>query len=445
MNATVRSGRLAEDLVPQASADWRGSLRQGYVVIALFLGGFALWAMIARLDGAAVADGVVAVESNRKTIQHLEGGIVQEILVRNGDAVEAGEELLRLDPTRANATTTLYQNQLAILLAQEARLLAETELKRALVMPQEVASRALEPSVAPVVADQNRLFETRLEELDRNLQVADSELAQAEKDIEQNRVELATARATLTNIGQELDALLPLYERQLVATTRIKPLQREKLRLEGVIEGGELQAKKLATKLEEVRLKRAQAEQDYRKDASSQLIDIRKTISDVRQNIVISEDGRKRGVIRAPIAGTVQELKVFTIGGVIRPGEPILDIVPAKDELVVRAKIRPDDIDRVTPGMTAELKFPAFHYWGGDVITGTLRSLSRDRIVDDQGRDVYFAAEVLVDKGTLPAQIDGKLMAGMTADVLIKTEPRTVANYLLRPLVARFEKSMRER
>jgi HlyD family type I secretion membrane fusion protein len=434
-----------EDIVPRASSDWRATLRQGHFVVFVLLGGFVLWAVTARLDGAAVADGVVAVESNRKTIQHLEGGIVKEILVRNGDVVEAGQELLRLDPTKLDAQSALYGNQLAILMAQEARLVAESEMRRTLVMPPEVAKRAAEPSVAPVVADQGRLFKTRLDELDRNTQVADSEIAQAQKDIEQNRVDLETGRATLANITHELDALWPLYERKLVATTRITPLQREKLRLEGVVEGGELQAVKLKNKLDEITLKKQQVEQDYRKDASTALIDVRKMISDIRQNIIISEDGRKRGIIRAPIAGTVQEMRVFTIGGVIRPGDPILDIVPAKDELVVQAKIRPDDVDRIAPGMKAELKFPAFNYWGGREISGTLRSVSRDRIVGNEGKDVYFAAEILVDKSTLPTRIADKLTAGMTAYAVVATEPRTVADYLLSPLRERFDRSLRER
>jgi HlyD family type I secretion membrane fusion protein len=430
---------------PRASQDWRAALWQGHAIVLVMLGGLAVWAVTARIDGAAIAPGVVAVESNRKTIQHLEGGIVKAILVRSGDRVEAGQELVRLDPTRIDAQTVLYQNQLAILLAQEARLNAESEMKRVLAMPAEVTVRSAEPSVAPVIADQDRLFRNHLDELDRNLALGDAQIAQAQKEIEQNSVDLATAKATLGNIVSELSALMPLYERQLVATSRITPLQREQLRLQGVIEGAELQATKLDDRLREIKLKKTEAEQDYRKDAATALIDIRRQVSDVRQNLVLTDDSVKRGVIRAPIAGTVQEMKVFTIGGVIRPGEPILDIVPSNDELVVQAKIAPDDADRVVEGMQAELKFPAFSYWGSHEIAGTLRSLSRDRIVENEGKDVYFAAEILVDKATLPPSIEKKLTAGMTANVLIKTEARTAADYLLRPLIERFEESMRER
>jgi HlyD family type I secretion membrane fusion protein len=238
---------------------------------------------------------------------------------------------------------------------------------------------------------------------------------------------------------------MTLYKQQLVAMSRITTLEREQLRLQGMIDGAKIQAVKLAERLSELRLKKIQVQQDYQKEASTALIDVRKTLSDVRQQIVMADDSQKRTEIRAPIAGTVQQMKFFTIGGVVRPGDPILDIVPANDDLVVRAQIPPDDVDRVSPNMIAELKFPAFHYWGDKAIRGTVRSISRDRIVENEGKTVYFAAEIVVDRSTLPAYINAKLLAGMASNVIISTGPRTVADYLLRPLAERFDKSMRER
>jgi HlyD family type I secretion membrane fusion protein len=313
------------------------------------------------------------------------------------------------------------------------------------VMPQEVIARSTEPSVAPVVLDQSRLFQSRRDELLRNLDVAKSEIAQAQQDIHQNKVDLVTAVATFDNLKRELDSLMPLYRQQLVAMTRITTLEREQLRLQGMIDGAKIQAVKLAEKLAELNLKKTQVQQDYQKDASTALIDVRKTLSDVRQQIVMADDSQKRTEIRAPIAGTVQQLKFFTIGGVVRPGDPILDLVPMNDELVVRAQIQPDDVDRVSPDMIAELKFPAFNYWGDKAIRGTVRSISRDRIVENDGKTVYFAAEIVVDRSTLPAYINSKLLAGMSSNVIVSTGPRTVANYLIRPLAERFDKSMRER
>jgi HlyD family type I secretion membrane fusion protein len=434
-----------DDLTPQASSDWHAMIRSGHLTVFVLLGGFLLWTVTARLDGAAVAAGVVQAESNRRTVQHLEGGIVKELLVRNGDYVTENQILIRLDPIRFEAQNDLYKNQLAILLAQEARLAAEYEMRPELVMPKEVIERAAQPSVSPVVADQNRMFQSRRDELLRNLAVAQSEIEQARQDIDQTKVDLATAVATLANIAQELESLMPFYERQLVATTRIKPLEREKLRPQGVIDGAKIQAIKIAERLSELELKKKQVQQDYQKDASTALIDVRKALSDVRQRIVLADDSQQRTEVRAPIAGSVQQMKIFTIGGVVRPGDPILELVPMKDELVVQAQIQPDDVDRVSPGMIAELKFPAFNYWGEKAILGKIRSISRDRIVENDGKNVYFATEIVVDKSTLPPNISSRLLAGMTSNVIISTGQRTVADYLVRPLVERFEKSMRER
>ena len=430
---------------PHASSDWTAMLRIGHFVVFALLGGFVLWASTARLDGAAVAVGLVESESNRKTIQHFEGGIVKELLVRNGDRVVQDQLLVRLDPLRSEAQNDLYKNQLAIVLAQEARLVTEYGMREKLVMPPEVIARSSEPSVQPVVLDQTRMFQSRRDELLRNLDVAQSEIVQAQQDIHQNKVDLATAVATLDNLTRELNSLVLLYKQQLVAMSRITTLEREQLRLQGMIDGAKIQAVKLAERLSELRLKKLQVQQDYQKEASTALIDVRKTLSDVRQQIVMADDSQKRTEIRAPIAGTVQQMKFFTIGGVVRPGDPILDIVPANDELVVRAQIPPDDVDRVSPNMIAELKFPAFHYWGDKAIRGTVRSISRDRIVENEGKTVYFAAEIVVDRSTLPAYINAKLLAGMASNVIISTGPRTVADYLLRPLAERFDKSMRER
>lgn len=445
MTHDVLAHHNADALAPVASADWRGMLRAGHVAVGLLLGGFLIWSVSARLDGAAVAPGVVETESSRKTIQHLEGGIVRELLVRNGDKVVENQLLIRLDPVRFEAQNDLYRNQLAMLLAQEARLMAEYDMKPALVMPPEVTERAQQPSVAPVVADQTRAFQTRREEMLRNVQLAQSDIDQARRDLEQSVVDARTATGTLESVTKELESLMPLYDKQLVTMSRINPLQREKLRLEGIIEGSKVQQQKLTERIDGLELKKRQVQQEYRRDASTTLIDVRKMISDARQQIILADDSQKRTEIRAPIAGTVQQMKFFTIGGVVRPGDPILDIIPSRDELVIQAQIKPDDADRVTPGMNAEVKFPAFNYWGSQVIRGHVRSISRDRVVENEGKNIYFASEIVVDQATVPPAIEGRLSAGMSASVIVSTGKRTVAEYLVKPITERFDKSMRER
>lgn len=445
MTAAQPTETAAAGLAPLPPADWRSVARVGRVIVLLGFGAFVGWASLARLDGAAVGSGVVAVESNRKTVQHLEGGIVREILVRDGNVVAEGQVLLRLDPTRVDAQSEAYRSQVAALQAQETRLLVERDVGSVLSFPPEVVRRSADTAVAAVIADQKQVFEVRRSALQRNLDVADAQIEQIRKEAEQNDSDLATARATYTNVVGELVPLRGLLQQKLVAVSRVMPLEREKLRLEGVIASSELQAKKLHERLVEAELKRNQVVSDYRQDSSTQLLDVRRQLSDARQQLVVAEDAQRRFELKAPIAGTVQQMRIFTIGGVIRPGDPVLDIVPATDTLVIQAKVSPLDVDRVSPGMRAEIRFPSFRYFGADVITGSLRSVSRDRLIEDASREPYFAAEVTVDRSSIPAQFADRLTAGIPADVIIPTEPRTVMNYLLTPIYERFDKSMRER
>lgn len=445
MTAAQRTETTPTGLAPLPPADWQRVARVGRAIVILGFGVFVGWASLARLDGAAVSSGVVAVESYRKTVQHLEGGIVREILVRDGDVVAEGQVLLRLDPTRVDAQSEAYRSQVAALQAQETRLLVERDVGSVLSFPAEVVRRSADPTVAAVITDQKQVFEVRRAALLGNLSVADAQIEQARKEAEQNTSDLATARATYDNVVGELVPLRGLLQQKLVAVSRVMPLEREKLRLEGVIASGELQAKKLNERLTEAELKRKQVLSDYRQESSTQLLDVRRQLSGARQQLVVAEDAQRRYELKAPIAGTVQQMRIFTVGGVIRPGDPVLDIVPTTDTLVIQAKISPLDVDRVTPGMPAEIRFPSFRYFGADIITGSLRSVSRDRLIEDASREPYFAAEVTVDRSSIPAVFANRLTAGIPADVVIPTEPRSVMSYLLTPIYERFDKSMRER
>jgi HlyD family type I secretion membrane fusion protein len=430
---------------PEPKTDWRATLRLGYLTLIIAFGGFVLWSMIARLDGAAVAAGVVAVESNRKTIQHLEGGIVREILVREGDKVQEGQVLLRLDPTRVEAAGDLQRNQLAILLAQEARLLAEREWAETVTFPAEATERSAAPIVARAISDQRQQFEVRRGTLKRTLEVADVQISQAQNEIAQARNAGQTARETLKNIVRELDSLMPLFEKKLVPMVRTTTLQREKLRLEGEISDSTISITKLTERVQELRLRREQARQDYRQEASAGLEELQKSLNEIRQGVIVAEDTQKRSDVRSPTEGVVQQMRIFTVGGVVRPGDPILDIVPTSEDLVVRAKVSPLDIDRVYPGMNAEIRFPSLRSFGVQITMGKLRSVSRDRLLDEVTRDPYFAAEVEVYRDSVPPEFAEKLSAGMPANVVIPTGERTALSYLLTPVFERYHAAMRER
>lgn len=434
---------------PVAPTDWRMMLRiaAGVIVFTfVVLGG---WSALARIDSAVVAEGVVAIESNRKTIQHLEGGIVREILVRDGDVVQQGDVLVRLDPTRNAAADVGFRQQLAIASALQARLIAQREMAETVNFPPDVMILKDDPLIANAIHDNQSQFDNRRQSLLRGKEVFEQQIAQTKDEIRQAVLDEKTARQQIDSIGQELPNLKMLLEKGLVALPRVTTLERQLIQVQGQFEGAQISRTKATEKVGELQARIDQLKQDYRQEAANTLPDVRKTISDARQQLVVASDALRRIEIKAPVSGTVQQLKMFTIGGVIRPGDPILDIVPSSDTLVVRSRVLPIDVDRILPGQSVELRVPQFMKFELKPLVGTLRSISRDSIVDTPGPSgqpqPYFAVEIAVDRNTIPEDLRDRMTAGMTVDTIIRTRERTVLSYLVAPLSNRLAKSMRER
>lgn len=434
---------------PVPSTDWRVMLRAAAGVIVftfVVLGG---WSAVARLDSAVVADGAVAVESNRKTVQHLEGGIVREILVRDGDNVRQGDTLIRLDPTRNAAADLGYREQLAIANALQARLVAQRDMADRIELPSEVTSLKDDPLIVNAIHDNQSQFDNRRESLTRGTEVIEKQVAQAQDEIRQASLDQRTARQQIESINVELPNLRILLEKGLVALPRVTTLERQLIQVQGQLETAQISRTKATEKVGELQARIDQVKQDYRQEAANALPDVRKTISDARQQLVVANDALQRIEIKAPVTGTVQQLKMFTVGGVIRPGDPIMDIVPSADVLVVRAKVMPFDIDRIVAGDVVEVRVPQFVRFELKPIMGAVRSISRDSIQDTPGPtgqvQPYFAVEVAVDRASIPDEIRDRMSAGMTVDVIIRTQERTVLSYLVAPLRNRLAKSMRER
>jgi S-layer protein transport system membrane fusion protein len=434
---------------PIAPTDWRVMVRiaAGVIVFTfVVLGG---WSAVARIDSAVVAEGAVATESNRKTIQHLEGGIVREILVRDGDVVQQGDTLVRLDPTRNAATDKGFRQQLAIASALQARLMAQRDMADTIDFGVEVTAFKDDPLIMNAIHDNQSQFDNRHQSLLRGNEVIEQQIAQARDEIRQADLDEKTARQQIDSIGVELPNLKLLLEKGLVALPRVTTLERQLIQVQGQYEGAEISRTKAKEKVAELQARIDQLKQDYRQEAANALPDVRKTVSDARQQLIIANDALQRIEIKAPVTGTVQQLKMFTIGGVIKPGDAILDIVPSSDTLVVRAKVLPIDVDRILPGESVELRIPQFMKFELKPLMGTVRSISRDSIVDTASAtgpsQTYFAVEVAVDRASIPEDMRDRLIAGMTLDALIRTQERTVLSYLVAPLRNRLSKSMRER
>lgn len=426
------------------SRDWRRPAAIGYVIIVLTFGVMGGWALLAQLDSAASAPGVVTVETSRKTVAHLEGGIVRKILVREGQHVEEGTPLFRLDEIQPQANADMVRNQLAAALAQEARLVAERDRAPAITFPRELTAPEAGSAAAEAIADQSAQFEERRGSLTNQLSILEKKVTQYTVELEGLASEKEATQRQLKFIDEELNDLRGLLAKNLVPKSRVMSLEREKGRLEGLLGRSDAESSKARNGISEARLQMDQLQKKFSEDVNTALLDVRQKLADLREKARVSSDVLKRTVVVAPRGGVVQNLKATTQGGVVRPGEALLEIVPDSDELVVNAQVNPADIDLLSTGMEAEVRFGAFHGRMLPILKGKIVSISRDRLTDELTRQPYFLARVLVDNNQMPADVRNKITAGMSVEVIIPTGERSVADYLVRPLQNRLRKAFRE-
>ncbi|MFO1151926.1 MAG: HlyD family type I secretion periplasmic adaptor subunit [Alsobacter sp.] len=438
--------RLELAVAPVAPSDWQDLVRRSWIIVAVVFGLGGLWSVVARLDAGAIAPGVVAVETSRKTIQHFEGGIVREILARDGDAVQAGDVLIRLDDTQARAGVEVLRKQLAATLVEESRLVAERDEAADVSFPPEVVSERQDPLVARAIADQLSQFRERRANLEGQKSIFSARIAQVSEEMTGTRREKEAAEEQIATIRQELEGLRMLLAKNLVQLPRVLSLEREQSRLKGTVGRAIADLAKAEQTIGEARLQIQQIRQQFLEGVSRDLPATRKTIAEIREKLRVQLDILQRVDIVAPEAGVVQGSKVFTVGGVVRPGDTILEIVPVSDQLVIRAQVSPLDVDNVHENDAAEIRFPAFTLSRPPLFFGKVKRLSRDRLVDDSSanKQPYFAAEVAVDYDTIPVEYRRKLVAGMAADVIVATGERTALQYIVGPVMARIRAGMHE-
>jgi HlyD family secretion protein len=435
-------------LGPETS--WARIAALGYVLIFLTFGVVGGWAAVAKIDRAVSAPGVVAIDTNRKTVQHLEGGIVREILVKEGGAVAQGAILFRLENVQAKADYQLNENQLHSLLATEARLVAERDEKDDIAWPAEIAppssSSALDTEGwdNQVMADQAAEFNKRRSSLQGQVEVLKSRIDQLRDEIHGVQLEQEAAENQVDYINKELTGLRELSQKQLIPTTRLYTMERERERLQGGIGEAIANIAKSNGQIGEYNIQIQQLKEKFQEQIASSLTDVRQKVADVREKMAIAKDVLSRSEVVAPVAGTVQNLKIFTIGQVVRPGEPLLDIVPNNEHLIVEVQFSPNDIDGVLIGQQAEIRFPAFHSRMIPLIVGRLESLSRDRLVDETSKQPYYRGIVGLDSTNIPEEWRSRVRAGMPAEVIVASGERTVLSYFVSPLTSTLRKGFIE-
>lgn len=414
-------------MTPNPASSIRNHARAGALLVGLGFGGFAALAALVDMPGAVMAGGIVKPDGHRRTVQHLEGGIVDDILVREGDQVRAGQALVRLDTTRLAATLAVLKANLARETARKARLLAEIRLENAL-------SPADAGPDNPYLPSESQVFAARRMALDGQVAVIEARTRQLAERLSGLQAQEKAARAQRDSRVKERDGLTGLAAKAIVSRARLEEIQREVGRLEGVLGNAQAEIAANGAARAELRLQGEQARATYRQTASDQLADVVPVLAEIEEKIRVAEDGLTRAVLRAPVAGTVQDLKIFTRGGIVSPAEPLLDIVPSGERLVVDARIPVTAIDDLKPGLAAELRFPGISSRNLPVVTGRLARLSADAIADKNSGASYYEAIIEVDPAGLPARVASSMQPGVPVEAIVITAPRTLADYLLEPV-----------
>lgn len=427
------------------SDSFRGVAIAGFSVILLTFGVLGGWAATAPLDSAVVASGLVTSASNRKTVQHYEGGMIAEIRTAEGRAVKEGEVLFVLDSTQAKAGVEIILNQFHQNLAREARLIAELSGASDISFPTELANLKLDRSVTQVLSDQKRQFDERRNSLEGQIAILRSRREQLRTEIEGVSREHASTNQQVAFLEDELTGLRTLYEKGLQPKSRLLALEREKARLDGNIGRLTADRAKAEAGIGEAELQIQQLRQRQQEDVGKELVEVREKINDLRQRLPVARDVFRRLEVVAPTDGTVQNLKFFTPGAVIRAGEALLDIVPANDDLIIQAHVSPLDVNSVTEGAHSEVRFPSFKSRTLPTIFGRVTSISKDRLMDEATKQPYFLALIKVETTGIPEEFRSKLTPGLNAEVILPTGERTVFAYLIDPLRETLRKTFREK
>ena len=427
----------------------------GLAVLIIFFGLFGTWAATAPLDSAAIAPGIVGVESSRKTIQHLEGGIVKSILVHDGDVVAAGQVLITLDDTRARATLELLRDRSDTSLALAARLTAERDGAVGITFPPVLTRRYADPDIATIMSSQENIFALRRRSNLGQVAILGQRIAQMAEETKGLNGEIAAEERQLDLIAEEVAVVETLVADGLARRPRLLALQRQAAEIEGRRSQNQAEIARISQAVSEAQLRISEVETRFLNEVVQELREVQTTLFDLSERLHAAADVLDRTKVRAPIAGTVLAQRVLTRGGVIQPGETLLDMVPSEEKLIIEARVDPVDIDIVRPGLPALIRLTALSVRNTSPIEGEVVSISADRLTDERTNQDYFLARVELRGDLVLARVElrgdpalalqgGSLSSGMQAEVMIVTGTRTPLQYLLQPAKQSLNRAFRE-
>ncbi|MDN5871227.1 MAG: HlyD family type I secretion periplasmic adaptor subunit [Nitrococcus sp.] len=441
LRPAMAGSQAASSVLPLSDKPYR---LLGLAILLIAFGGFGGWAVSAELAVAVVAPGTVSVESFKKTVEHLEGGIVAEIYVQDGDHVEAGDALLALDKTQALSELQIARSRYLINRAAKARLLAEQQGADAIEFPEELLDSDV-PRVKEALSVQRALFAARREALEKTFGVLDKQIVQMRKQIDGLQSVIEVDHSLVASLEGQAQDLRKLFKKGLANNVRLRELERQILRFQGEIAHNRSEIARLEAQISENKVQKQLEAREFQKEVGEQLYEADANIAEAKARISALADQVKRTSVTAPVAGTVVGMTVHTLGAVIPPGEPILYIVPSQGGFVVEARIADRDIENIYPGQYAEIRFSAFNQRLTNVIEGEVRHVSADSFEDEVTGARYYKARIKVTEAgerNMPSGM--RLIAGMPAEVMIRTGERTFASYVTKPIADMLARAMRE-
>ena len=417
----------------------------GYLSVAVALGAFGSWAILTKLNGAVIAPGVVVAESNTKRVQHKDGGIVKKLLVRDGDRVEAGQDLVILDDTETRAELGIIDALLVEELTKKARLEAQRDDAPAVVFPPEIESRRSDPAVAAVISGQEKLFAARRAAVEGKVSQLKEQIGQVAEQVEGFTAQIASKERQIGLIKDELADLNGLLVQGLVQKSRVLAMEREQARLEG--ERGELIGQRAAalSKGSEIKMQILQIGEEVLSQTLSELREAEGRSAELSERRLAARARLDRMVVKAPITGVVYQMMVHTEGGVISPAEPLLMLAPEQDELVLQAHVSPQNIEQVHEGQMAHVRFPAFNSRTTPEIYAEVSNVAADTTRVNAETPPFYDVRLRISKEELAKLGDRKLKHGMPAEAFIQTDARSPMSYLIKPLMDQIAHAWRER
>lgn len=417
----------------------------GVTVMAVLIVGLGGWSMTTSVEGAVIANGIVVAEGGSRRVQHSEGGIVKQILARNNQVVEAGEVLVKLDDVTVRAELEVILAQLREGLATQARLTAESTGAREIHIPAVAANWPLDPALSVVLADQERLRQTRNESLESEVARLNQLTEEKEALIDGYNAQLGALDNQVKVVREELEQLTTLHGNQLVSNQRLNEMKRKESELVGQVATVKASVSATQSSILELKMQAEQVVSDFRAEALTQLQTVSQTVSELLQRKIEAEARLKRLEIPAPIAGVVHESTVRTVGGVVAPGETLMLIVPQQEDLELDVRVSPMEINKLRVGQTADVRLLSYDTRTTLDLEGSVRTISPDLLQDPTTGVQYFSVRVdIADNELAKLPKEAPLVPGMPAESFFRTGERTVWSYITGPIEQRLSHTFRD-